>query len=636
MLTNPASVFRQPISARPMTAAMLAAAVLAVAVGIGLMTIDPFERAAVVEAVIETIRPQPTPPPTFSGEELYERLAPSVVTLYAEDENGDRTFSGSGFFLDASYLADEYPLVTSRRDRAKFHPEGDGPVEGAYVLTNYHVIRPAVTADVVLNNGARGEVGEVLAEDEELDLALLSVHFTTPQTVRGIPLAARDPRVMTSVYAIGSPEQLSGTMSEGRVSAYRTLEIGGHWLQTTAPVSHGSSGCPLLIGDGNVAGVITLKHEEGERLNFAVPASVVRQFLLFARPSSRDVAQGASIRWYEEQALRQVADSIQSHGEDTPKRIALEQLDKACREFAAASAAEDGEALAHYREAIRLADQIDGALPDSFAYLGAYIGGKAYLRLAAGQAVDDASFYPTHDSILRFRSSVDAPKALAFLQVAAVLQSDFPPVQEALVEYHARSGHWAAALLASNELVQMMPRSAAALAWRAACYDQLHEPESARDDLEAAVDLSPFDGRLGYQLGNALSALGEHDDAIEAYETALDDADSGLRDALHFGLGIAHRKTGRVDKALAAFATAKALGWPAEACDQEMVECQRLGRGSTVEPDQLTTLVYVTKNGKKYHREGCQYLSKSAIAMPLSEAAGTHEPCSRCVTRLRN
>ncbi len=499
------------------------------------------------------------------------------------------------------------------------------------MLTNYHVIEAAVSADVVLKNGARGEVGDVLAEDEDLDLALLSVNFATPQTVHGIPLAARDPSVMTSVYAIGSPEGLRGTMSEGHVSAYRTLKFNDHWLQTTAPVSHGSSGGPLLIGEGAVAGVITLKHEIGERLNFAVPTSVVRDFLLFAGRSRRDVAQGASIRWCEEQAFRQISASIQAHGEATPKRIALEQLDTACQALAAASAANADEALAHYRETIRLAGQIDGALPDSYAYLGAYIVGKAYLGLAAGQAVNaDTPAFPTHDSVLRFRSNANASKALVALQFAAIFQSDFPPVQQGLVEYHARSGHWASALLASNELVQMMPRSAAALAWRAACYDALHEPATARADLEAAVELSPLDGRLRYQLGNALSELGEYDDAIEAYERALNDDDSGVRDALHFRLGIARRKTGRVDKALAAFATAKALGWTAEACDREMAECQRLGGGSAIEPEQLDALVYVTAHGKKYHREGCRYLGKSAIAMPLDDAAEEYEVCSSC------
>ena len=40
--------------------------------------------------------------------------------------------------------------------------------------------------------------------------------------------------------------------------------------------------------------------------------------------------------------------------------------------------------------------------------------------------------------------------------------------------------------------------------------------------------------------------------------------------------------------------------------------------------------VYVTKNGRKYHREGCMFLKKSKIPMPLGKAAGKFEPCKTC------
>lgn len=47
------------------------------------------------------------------------------------------------------------------------------------------------------------------------------------------------------------------------------------------------------------------------------------------------------------------------------------------------------------------------------------------------------------------------------------------------------------------------------------------------------------------------------------------------------------------------------------------------------EAGQIT--VYVTKTGKKYHREGCQHLRKSSRAISLTEALEKkYEPCSRC------
>lgn len=40
--------------------------------------------------------------------------------------------------------------------------------------------------------------------------------------------------------------------------------------------------------------------------------------------------------------------------------------------------------------------------------------------------------------------------------------------------------------------------------------------------------------------------------------------------------------------------------------------------------------VYITKTGSKYHRAGCQYLSKSSSPIPLSRAVSACSPCSRC------
>lgn len=40
--------------------------------------------------------------------------------------------------------------------------------------------------------------------------------------------------------------------------------------------------------------------------------------------------------------------------------------------------------------------------------------------------------------------------------------------------------------------------------------------------------------------------------------------------------------------------------------------------------------VYITRTGKKYHRAGCRYLSKSKISIPLQEAKQWYTPCSVC------
>ncbi len=42
------------------------------------------------------------------------------------------------------------------------------------------------------------------------------------------------------------------------------------------------------------------------------------------------------------------------------------------------------------------------------------------------------------------------------------------------------------------------------------------------------------------------------------------------------------------------------------------------------------TVVFVTPNGKKYHLEGCKFLSKNARPMSLEEARKSYQPCSAC------
>jgi len=45
----------------------------------------------------------------------------------------------------------------------------------------------------------------------------------------------------------------------------------------------------------------------------------------------------------------------------------------------------------------------------------------------------------------------------------------------------------------------------------------------------------------------------------------------------------------------------------------------------------IATIVYVTKTGRKYHVEDCQYLDRSKIAITLQDAVNQgYTPCSAC------
>jgi hypothetical protein len=66
---------------------------------------------------------------------------------------------------------------------------------------------------------------------------------------------------------------MRNTLSDGLVSGLRGLGNADGLIQTTAAISRGSSGGPLLSESGEVVGITTLSVVDGQNLNLAVPAS---------------------------------------------------------------------------------------------------------------------------------------------------------------------------------------------------------------------------------------------------------------------------------------------------------------------------------------------------------------------------
>lgn len=151
------------------------------------------------------------------------------------------------------------------------------------VVTNYHVIQGAHSAVAKLANGDIFPVTGALAVETDRDLVLLKLDG------KALPFLTLDStaalQVGDHVVAIGSPLGLQGTVSDGIVSALRREAEGKKWIQTTAPVSHGNSGGPLLDMRGKVIGVITsgVAAENGQNLNFAIPSEEVRRLLSIPR-----------------------------------------------------------------------------------------------------------------------------------------------------------------------------------------------------------------------------------------------------------------------------------------------------------------------------------------------------------------
>src|SRR5207245_8225354 len=86
------------------------------------------------------------------------------------------------------------------------------------------------------------------------------------------------------IFSLSTPlGLLQNTLSEGIVSGIR-LADGYRYFQVSAPISHGSSGGPILNVSGEVIGITALTIEEGQNLNFAVPIDYAKGMLTSNQP----------------------------------------------------------------------------------------------------------------------------------------------------------------------------------------------------------------------------------------------------------------------------------------------------------------------------------------------------------------
>lgn len=141
------------------------------------------------------------------------------------------------------------------------------------ILTNFHVIKGASSAVAKLANGSLFAIDGMIVGSEPDDVALLKV---SGNGLRALRLGnSSDVVAGQHVIALGSPLGLQNTVSDGIVSALRTVDT-RTWIQTTAPISPGNSGGPLLDLDGKVIGIITAYIRGGENLNLAIPINAAK------------------------------------------------------------------------------------------------------------------------------------------------------------------------------------------------------------------------------------------------------------------------------------------------------------------------------------------------------------------------
>jgi Do/DeqQ family serine protease len=150
-----------------------------------------------------------------------------------------------------------------------------------YVVTNSHVVGQNVEVINIALGDKREVQGRVIGTDPPTDIALLKID------VKGLqPLAWGDSsrlQVGEWVLAIGSPFQLSQTVTAGIVSATGRANVGfteyEDFIQTDAAINPGNSGGALVNTRGELVGINTGIYSKSggyQGIGFAVPSNLAR------------------------------------------------------------------------------------------------------------------------------------------------------------------------------------------------------------------------------------------------------------------------------------------------------------------------------------------------------------------------
>ena len=200
----------------------------------------------------------------FKGgpEEIFEKFANSVVYIENQKDRG----TGSGFVINH---------------------------KGLKIITNWHVVETAKNVTICLRTEDLNKVcdtdyytGKIIKRNKQKDLAMIEVKGL-PSSIRPVVYGKyKDVKIGQTAFAIGHPEGLVWTFTNGMISQkrpehnwnYKTSRHKAKTIQIQVPINPGNSGGPLFNKDQKLIGVNTFT-SEGENLNFAIAVDDLIEFI---------------------------------------------------------------------------------------------------------------------------------------------------------------------------------------------------------------------------------------------------------------------------------------------------------------------------------------------------------------------
>ena len=407
------------------------------------------------------------------AQNVFTRVAPSVVTVVASGDGGTAGGQGSG-------------VVVGR----------------GQVVTNCHVVSDADRLSV--RHGTAELSARWVSADRSRDLCLLAVDGLQAPPVRTRALASLLPG--ERVHAVGNPLGFGLAVSSGLVSHFPTVD-GERLILSSAPQSPGSSGGGLFDGEGRLVGVTTSVFSAGQNLNLALPADWIAELadrsvapppppeLPAAEPQwiTDAVALGAAARWTE----------LETHARRWI--VAQPASARAHLELARATVrlGRPQEAEAMLREALRL----DDYSAESWRVLAITLH-EAGRHAEAEQALARAEAIKPGDA------GVPAARAHLLLE-AGDARAALPNIERALVFDPFSYGHW--------NLLGSIRRA-------------LGESDAAQRAFQTALDLNHNNEEARNALARLLAEAGRADEAHRALAAGRGDASTDAPTWLALGV----------------------------------------------------------------------------------------------------
>ena len=433
-----------------------------------------------------------------TASEVYEQAARSTVVVENINSQGKAQGMGSGVAL----------------------PDGD-------VVTNCHVVKGFSRLKVRIGN--KEHPATLRYSDWDRDVCSLSVAgLSAPAVVVG---NSKTLKVGAKVYAVGAPKGLSLTLSDGIVSSLRPVD-GGHYIQTTAAISPGSSGGGLFDENGALVGLTTFYLAEGQNLNFAVPVEWVKDLAQRSTKAAATATTQPVTQWLNKASeldIRKDWPALLEHSLRWTKAQPGSGAAWLGLGNAYNNAGQPAKGIEAYQQALRIYPEFAGAW---------YNLGSAYGK--AGQSA----------------------KAIEALQQAVRIDPEYASAWFNLGIAYNNASQFAKGIEAYQQALRINPEHASAWLNLGGTYNNAGQPFKAIEALQQALRIDPEYASAWFGLGNAYRKAGQPAKAIEALQQAvrIDPEHAGA----WFNLGVDYSQSGQRGKVLEVYKQLKTLD-PAKA-----------------------------------------------------------------------